>query len=215
EEVTMSDIVIHDFPGKQVRVEQINVKEKQSQEDLARSAVEALFLFAGRICEPVSMDLQVAYCDLETGCTMGDPTPHQPFWLFRRRDLSPRLEIRPAWNNEEVVTVDILRSASILESLKQPLGQNCNREGCEAGWQEMLFRANCVRLPASMQTLAEETLVVRYGRGTIEHPVERRGDGLWVCGPLARKTPTAPIELKLSNDAGLLTFDIWLLWSLW
>jgi hypothetical protein len=79
----------------------------------------------------------------------------------------------------------------------------------------MLFRAACVRLPASLRKIAENSLLVRYGQGSIEHPIDRRSDAVWVCGPLARKTLTAPIELSLSNDGGLLTFNIWLLWWLW
>lgn len=56
---------------------------------------------------------------------------------------------------------------------------------------------------------------IQYGMGTIEHPVERCDNALWVSGPIVDKTLTAPIELKLGNMVGLLTLDISLLWSVW
>src|SRR5690349_4712815 len=129
----MSDIVIHDFPGKHVRRGFIAADGMRSQSDLARSALDALFLFSDGIYEPIAMDLQVACCDRETGYPISDLTPRHPFWLFRRRELTPGLEIRPAWTNEEIVIVDRLDLASILDCLKAPLGQNCNGEGCEVG----------------------------------------------------------------------------------
>jgi hypothetical protein len=212
----MNEIVIQDFPGKQVRLERIAPEGMRSQVDLARLAADALFLFADGIYEPVSMDLQVACCDPETGYPEAASEPHRRFWLFRLRNLPAGVEIRPAWTSEELVTVDRLDTAAILDCLEAPLRQDCNAAGEEyVGWQEMLFRTARVRLPDPLRILGGNSLVVRYGRGSIEHPIERCGDARWVWGPLARKTLGAPIELKLGNEAGLLTFDIWLLWSLW
>jgi hypothetical protein len=212
----MNEIVIQDFPGKQIQLERIAPEGMRSPADLARLAADALFLFAEGICEPLAMDLQVACCDPAIGYPIGEAALPRPYWLFHRRDLPHDVELRPAWTAEEFVAVKDLDAASILDCLEGPLAQHCDGgSGGQAHWQEMLFRAACVRLPLPAHAVAENSLTVRYGRGRVEHPIERRGDTVWVCGPLARKTLTAPMELSLSNEGGLLTFNIWLLWSLW
>lgn len=212
----MNDIVIHDFPGKQLRLEQVVLKGKRSQEELARSAASALCSFGEHTFEPASMDMHVVCCDQATGYPLAGANPSRPFWLFRRRAPPPGLEIRPAWTSEETVLVEELNFSSILDCMRLALSQECNPgAGEEIGWEEILFRAACVRLPAAVGPLADGSLMVRYGRGHIEHPIDRRDGGVWACGPLARKTLSAPIEIRIGNEAGLLTFDIWLLWSPW
>jgi hypothetical protein len=75
--------------------------------------------------------------------------------------------------------------------------------------------ASAVRLPPSVVSAESSFVRIAAGAGTIDHPVDRRDHGVWVAGPVPDMTLVPPVELRVMNEAGLLTFDVSVYWSTW
>ncbi len=212
-EVTDIDARLRSFPGAEHRLQLLALEELTTEIELARLGLDAVFVFAGGLCEPLSADLALCCCDSLTGYPLSDSAPSRPFWMLRCRDLPRGVQIRPAWEDEELDVTDKLTLDAVLAWLGRAINQDCPGDQT-VGWREVLFRAARVRLPIG-KDISGDTLPLRDGAGVIEHPVERRDDGLWVSGPIWPRTLSAPIELSLTNETGLLTFDVRCNWSVW
>jgi hypothetical protein len=212
----MRDIFIHPFPGRQIRLERLASVEVLSPVELAKLALSDFFLLASDLFQPLSLDLEFTYCEPGSGYPLNTPTPLRPFWLLYCRDLSSEIDINPAWEDEELVMTEDLLPDTILDWISTVIEQQRD-EAVDflVSWREMLFSANRVRLPVAADQCLEKNLHIRADLSTLEYPIERRNNMLWVSGPLMRKTLTAPISAKLTNDAGFFTLDLWLHWSLW
>jgi hypothetical protein len=213
-EVIAIDARLRTFPGAQQRLEFLAPEEIASEIEFARLALDAVFHFAASTWEPLSVDLWLSCSDADTGYPRNDSVPPRPFWLLSARELPLGVQVRPAWEDEQVDVADELTPNAILAWLGQALDQEC-AERQTVGWRELLFRAARVRLPVAPDALADDILLLGDGAGIIEHPAERRHGGLWVSGPLPPMTLRAPVELVVRNEAGLLTLEVSSNWSVW
>ncbi|GII88908.1 hypothetical protein Ssi03_68980 [Sphaerisporangium siamense] len=210
----MGDARMRDFPGAVVRLESEAdvLQDPEDQTAHARYAVEGLLAFCDEFCEPVSMDLSLAYHERDFDYPMSDPVPPRPFHLLRAASVPPGVEVRPAWAGAKAAVVDELSVDTVTDFVARALDQDVPGGG-SLGWYESAFRATRVRLPEPLGTrgfveLQAESDAVRY-------PVERRGDGLWVSGPGPAGVLNAPIELRMTKESGLLVFEASVYWSLW
>jgi hypothetical protein len=211
----MSQIFIHDFPGKQIQLQYLAPNEIETQLDLAKLALDQVFLLSENLFEPLSVDLWLTYCDPELNdYPLSEPTPPHPFWLLQHRNLPLGVEVTPAWEREIITVGDTLSQTPILDWIAVAFEQSCSGETeYSLGWQELLFRTTRARLP--VQDMTGTTLCVSQGYGQIEYPVEHDKDSFWISGPRTNKTLTPPIDVRITNEAGLLTLELGLHWSLW
>jgi len=201
------------FPGRTVRLKLLTAEEIETQADLARVAIDAVFCFADGLCEPFSAELWLACCDTVLDDPLSEPEPFRQFWLLRQEALPPGVTIRPSWENEEITTTARLTVETVAEWAEAALRAcDCNEDahGC---WRELAFPAVRVLLPAGLDVPAAG-LPLGDGTGEIIHPVERRGSDIYASGPNFPSTLNAPLEIAVSNEAGLLTFVLMLHWSI-
>lgn len=205
---------LREVPAQQ-QLQLVAPDELTEQEQFAGLAVDALFAFAGDFCAPLGVALWCACCDAYTGYPVSGTAPAAPYWVCRQRGapLGPRA--RAVWTNERVSEVDRLDGAAVRELVREGLGQECGSGGLVTGWREISVVASAVRLPPSIVSAASSFIRIAAGAGTIDHPVDRREGAIWVAGPLPHKTLVPPVELRVMNEAGLLTFDASVYWSIW
>jgi hypothetical protein len=183
--------------------------------ELAHLAIGAVFRFAVGLGEPLSAALWLACCDAETGLPSADGEPDRPFRVLRRAELPPGVDVRPLWEGEQVETAGTLTEESLGRWATAALAADCGADGdLHACWQELALPVFRVRLPRIVDA-SSRGIRVAQGAGELVHPVEAREDGLHVSGPMPPRTLDAPIGVKIVNQAGLLTFDVALRWSLW
>jgi hypothetical protein len=210
----MVDADVFDTPGSFVTLELAASDTADTQLDLVRLALDGIFLFGEGLCAPLAIDLAVACCEPETLYPLSDSEPETPFLLLCRRPLPPGVGVEPAWVDQRMETVDELSSVTVQKWLSGLLEQGCPG-GDVVCWSELGVRATRVRLPPHFDRLRDNTLHVRLRGGRADYPVERDEDGLWVSGPRRPTTLNAPLEIRVKNEAGLLTFALSIYWSVW
>jgi hypothetical protein len=186
----MVDFEGHDFSGREIHFEYVS---DGAPRELARLALEGFYLLATDFFEPLSVDLWLTCVEAESGYPVNSPKPDRPFWLLKRTDLPPDVSIQPAWEDEEVAETERLTPDSILDWMTGAAEQNSSA-GVIA-WRQLLFCAARVRLPRSPGGGMEE--------------------GKWIVGPLKDSSFPAPLEVMLTNEAGLLAIELSLYWSPW
>jgi hypothetical protein len=210
-----ADVRILEFPGRQLRLELVAPDEVETQLALARLAIDAVLCFADGLCEPLSVDLWLGCCDPVADYPLSDPEPALPYWLLQREHLPRGVDVRPAWESEEIAKARELTRETITSWVQTALanaacGSESNAHAC---WRELAFRAFRLRLPDGLR-VPPDGLRLKQGAGETIHPVEWRDGGSYVSGPMPPRTRRSPLELAVSNEAGLVTLDVALFWSI-
>ena len=154
------------------------------------------------------MDVSFSYFDMEFGYSIDDPMPERPFWFLRSEQSPAEVELRPAWENEIQVDTPAMDAKALRRWVESA------RESSAIDWRELLVRAVRLRLPWSPDELHQEVLQIRLAAHVIDYPIER-GQSLFACGPLKRKSVPAPLDLSIVHQTGVATMDIDVNWSLW
>jgi hypothetical protein len=216
----MSEIYLLEFPGKQLTFELELESLPASQQETARSAVEGLELFCQDFVTPLSADLALSYCDTEFSFSVDEPAPEQPFWFLKSEAAPADAALTPAWLNSSEQSVPALTPQTILEWIVGTMAQNpptfeTANQTLVIGWTELLIRATRVRLPRSSDVATADSVELIYGADTIRYPIERIASESFVSGPLHPKSVTAPIDLRIESQTGVLKLTISMHWSLW
>ncbi|MCU1287452.1 MAG: hypothetical protein JWO13_3802 [Acidobacteriales bacterium] len=210
----MTEVSIRTRGRAHVRAEFVAPDDVDDQLALAAMAVDALFALGEGLFEPLSVDTELACCDAETGYPLDQPRAAAPFHQLRLVSLPETVVIREVWNGTRVEQRERLDRDQILDWLRAILAeQECPQPDTIPGWRQLLVETVRARLPEG--TSDGDELPVTYGAGMIRYPVERAADALWVAGPLATHHDTAPFEVRIVNEAGVLSLDLSLNWSLW
>ncbi|KAA9166325.1 hypothetical protein FPZ12_001800 [Amycolatopsis acidicola] len=179
----------------------------------AATAIGALFTLADGVFAPLSADVVLACCDAATGYPLEPAGYHQ----LRVADLPPLVATRELWTGTREERCERFDRESVLGWIGGLLAaQRCAGEDLLPGWSQLFVQATRVRLPAGVaDSVHDGELVVSYGNGTIRYPVEDAAEALWVAGPLATNSETAPMEVEIGNEGGFLSLDLSLNWSTW
>lgn len=180
-------------------------------------AVDAVGALGDGLFEPLSVEVELACWDTETGIVLDEFEPAAPFHQLRPATLPDGVMIRGIWVSTSVTRCERLGRAEILDWLAAILAQEDRpRPDTTIGWTQCIVETVRARLPeASVTAIDGVTVPVAYGAGVIDYPVERSAGGVWVAGPLARNSDTAPFEVAIGNESGLLSIDWSLNWSPW
>jgi hypothetical protein len=119
--------------------------------------------------------------------------------------------------NSIPTTVEQVTPATTLAWLTPLLAQDscvCSADTL-LSWHELLFNTTLVRLPTGVAPPSATKLPVQERQHTLAHPLVWRDNAAWVGGPVTPQTLNAPLELRLINEAGLLTLDITCYWAVW
>lgn len=215
----MTEVSIRTRGRAHVRAELVAPDDVDDQLTLAAMAVDALFALGDGLFEPLSVDAELACCDAETGYPLDEPRPAEPFHQLRRASLPEMVMIREVWSETRVEQRERFDRDEILDWLGVILAeQECPQPDTRPGWTQLLVEAVRARLPEGTSDGADsdgDKLPVAYGAGVIRYPVERTAGALWVVGPLSTNYDTAPFEVRIVNEAGVLSLDLSLNWSPW
>lgn len=184
---------------------------------LAELALGAIAAFNGDFVANLSADLSLRFCDEETGFPLSKPCPEHAFWYVRSTAASPAVASSPVWNGAREQSVAALDRSTLRGWIAGAL-ERASRATAAGGmpvvWEELRSHANRVRLPDGLNP-SSEVLALCYGSHVIHYPVERIDGVAWVSGPLVAKSLTSAIDMRVTNEAGFLTLEIHLFWSLW
>lgn len=214
------DVFLHDYPGEQLRFERSLPEPPIEPHDLAKTAIAAIDLFCQDFVSPLSVDLGLAYCEAEYALPVDDPTPLPAYWFLRLDRPPPGVLLEEAWTGavrQETRRIDRHRLADwVGEAMKRVKTESRSSDPAMiVGWREILVRAVRVRLLDLAKSSSADEMHLRFGAHRIDYPIQREGDEAYATGPLEGKAMATPLELKVSNDGGVLAMDINLLWSLW
>ena len=211
-----ASIAVHDYPGRELRLERVLAGPGASQRVLAASAAEAVGAIGEVLAIPLSADLALAWCDPELGFVLPEPQPERPFRFLSAAGLDPRVRAEPAWVGAERERAERIDTATLLAWMERALTEPLPGAGpAVLGWRELLVRAVRVRLPAGAVPEANAELALHQGTHAWRYPVVRAEGGVFADGPLADKLPAAPVEIRIASDMGQLDLTLSLLWSLW
>ncbi|TWF77380.1 hypothetical protein FHX44_113289 [Pseudonocardia hierapolitana] len=184
---------------------------------LATMAFDALAAVGQDLFEPLAVNVEIVCCDSELRIPLDEPRPAAPFHQLRLRSIPDTVQVPKVWTELVVSRCERLDRDAVLGWFGALLAeQGCVRSGSTTGWSEMLVEAVRARLPGAATALVDgNELPVSHGAGLVHYPVERLGNGLWVAGPLATSHDTAPFEVRIVNEAGVLSMDWSLNWSPW
>lgn len=208
------EVTIWDKPKGHVIAELDAPDDVDDELEFAALAVDAIFALG--LFEPLSVDVDVAFCDLEFGYPLMEPEPVARFHQLGLASLPEWVELSHFWNNTRETRCEQLDRATILDWLGTILAEQEHSPDTLPGWNELRVRSVRARLPRAFPGRVKNgRLRVGQGRGAIDFPVERFADVFWVAGPLAGNSDTAPFDVRVVNEGGSLTFHLRASWSLW
>lgn len=213
--MTVPETVARNDYGAHIYGELTAPNDSTDQLFLAKLAVEALFALADEFFVPLTVDLKRVSCDVETGYPLSRPVPDHQFQQARRRLLPPGVDGQSIYENVEVHEFDQIDAAVLLQWIGNSLALPSLDSTTRIGWEELVVVTVSARLPAEISDPQSDVIRVAYNRGWIDYPIERAAGNAWVSGPLALFRTVFPFELRFSNEAGFVTMDLALNWTLW
>jgi hypothetical protein len=206
----VSELTIRSRGRGSLSAELVPPQEVTGQAELAGLAVRGLFALTGDFAEPLVLNLAVACFD----DTIGEPVPGGPasFHQLRRRGVAAE----PFWKDTRVTEGAATDETAVLAWAAEALGGRQCAPETVPGWTQLLVNAARIRLPAGWAPVGDE-LVAGYGNGVLRLPVEHDATTgrAWAAGPVPGQAETAPLEINLVNDGGVLTLAAELSWSPW
>lgn len=176
---------------------------------MCRPGLEALFLLAEGLIEPLGVRAELAWLDREDGSRAGYP-PHME-WKLVRRDLPAALS-RPWPVPETSVEVDAIDRAAVERFVAHASSQR-GAEGVFACPMWLRFSPVRARLLDPVGPEVRE-LVLGRKEGPAAVPLERRAGAAWLAGPQDGFI-TAPVAVRLGVDAYELVVQVDAHWTPW
>jgi hypothetical protein len=204
----------YDYPGRQIHLESSSIDFSPAK--ITELAVEGLQTFCSNFIAPLALDLSLNSCDPEF---LLPQTTNPSFYYLRLQDFPPQVEQKPAWQDASVETISAINQESITNWISRLIDEKTNQGDSPNNssiifWQEIFIGATQICLPRSMD-ISENNLTIQRGSHAISYPIQKINDRIYASGPIISKSTTAPIELKVTTEAGFLSLDINVLWTLW
>lgn len=211
----MTNTRVHDFPGRQTRLEYI-IPENLSRKEADEFVINSIFSFADGLVEILAANLWITYYDIATGFPVEDSYPEMPFWMLKKKQLPENIRVNAAWENEKMVETEEISPSIINSWITDAVAANHSPDASTGlCWKQIIFPAMkcCTQLPYNSFDELEIT-VEEEGR-VYQHPIEKLNGKIWITGPLHWKSLSSPIRIIIDNFSGLITLDISLYWSFW
>jgi hypothetical protein len=211
----VTEVSIRTRARAHIHAELVASDDVADQQAHAASAVDALSAMGEGLFEPLAMNVELACCDAESGYPLDEPRPARRFHQLRLASVPEEVRIPRIWKELQVSERERLDPATVLGWFGTILADpGCTEPHTTLGWTDLIIEAVRARLPATINSTGNE-LPVAYGAGVIRYPVERFADALWVAGPLSWNSDTAPFEVAIVNEGGVLSLDWTQAWSPW
>lgn len=186
------------------------------QLEIVAQAIDAVFALGDGLFEPLAVDVSIAYFHDEYGLAWRQPAPSAPFHQLRGALLPERVEIREIWTGTRVAQRKRLDRASVLDWVRAIFEQEPRRPGFQPGFTWLNIGGVRARLPVALHDrVTGDLLPVTIGGGTLNVPVERFDDALWVAGPDEWHSDSAPFDVTISQEGGSLDLSFTQNWSPW
>jgi len=213
----VTEVRIRDRGRGSIRATLVASEYVHDQEALAARAVDALYTAGDGLFEPLAVGVEIVCCDAEFGYPLGEPRPDERFHQVRLSSVPDEVMIPDIWAEPRVGRRERLDRAAVLDWVGVLLAERvCTEPSTMTGWAGLVVEAVRARLPEAISGSVTSTgLPVSHRGGGFDYPVERLGESFWVAGPLVTAYDTAPFEVSILNEAGVLTLDWSQNWSPW
>lgn len=178
----------------------------------AAPALDAMFLLAQELLEPLQLHAEIGWFDLEDRDFAGNASPME--WRLERRVQPPDRE----WDDwpvpETLERAEAVDRAAADRFVARACDRQPRREGVIACPALLVFKAVRVRLLEPVPG-DEERLILRRDAGIASVAVERDARGVWVSGPSdGFVTPPVAVRAKLDREPNELVVSAhWTPWS--
>lgn len=183
---------------------------------LAVLAYDGLLAAGAGLFRALSLNAEVAWCDGPTGYPLPAPAPPRRFHQLRSAVMPDGVQHRAFWTETTVATAPRLDRDTVPDWVRSILPAGTPPAGTRPGWSELFTDVVRVRLPAGHAPDPADragTLGVDFGAGRLYLPAEWSGGEVWASGPLDGYSDSAPLGVRIVNEAGYLTLDLVLYWS--
>lgn len=216
----MTEVSIRTRARPHVHAELVASVDVADQQVHAAAALDALSAIGDGLFEPLALNVALSCCDPEFGFPLDEPRLAGRFHQLRLASLPDAVRVPRIWDELRVSERERIDAATVLGWFGTILAeQECPDPDTTICWTDLIVEAVRARLPERISNgvvdSGSDELPVSYGAGTIRYPVERSADALWVAGPLARNSDTAPFEVTIVNEGGALSLDWTQAWSPW
>ena len=179
-------------------------------------AVDGLLAAGAGLFRVLSLNAEVAWCDEPSGYPLPAPAPPRPFHQLRAAAMPGGVLQQAPWVETAVVTVPQLDRGTMLDWARAILPTGAPPPGTRPGWSELFTDVVQVRLTAGRPpdpAGRAGTLRVDFGAGRLYLPAEWSDGTVWASGPVDGYSDSAPLGVRIVNEAGWLTLDLVLNWS--
>ncbi len=107
-----------------------------------------------------------------------------------------------------LTTEDELSRRAIEAWLEGALCDVVTGDGQHGEWSDLFFRAGRAWVGPAGWRSGEAELRLHYEAGTVVVPIERAPSGAWLSGPREPASDQPPLDVRLTNQEGLVTLQI-------
>ena len=213
----MQTFKIHDSPCKTISLEYITPDDVSGQLNYLQDALKAVFVVAKNLFEPLKVDLQLNFNDVEYEFPVSNEYPSQAFWTLQKKEIPQNIAADSYWAEPQINQVHHINAEAVHSWVAEALASNEDQKPADftLGWRELLFNTNRCYLPIQQADLTDNCIAIQQGLHTYHFPVISDDHGIWIAGPITPQTLYAPLEVKVANTAGLLELSLSLYWSVY
>lgn len=207
-------IEIYEDPYKIIQLEYHTPEEVVTinQAELVKMALSAIFSL--RFCEPLKVDVRLAYYEQEYGSRIPDSPPNT-FWMLKQTDLNKDIIANPYWNDEKGQLINVITEEVTHRWVAQAMTSNPINDGNTIGLAELLIRTSRCYLPDDIVTEENDYLTVKERNDFYKAPIIHRNHQVWIEGPAHPYAQYPPIEITMSQEYGIINLKIYFYWSVY
>lgn len=193
----------------------------QSDIDTLNIVLDALDELAP-IVKPLTLEFYISCRHRECGFIEHNLNPSNSACLIREESIPEYVgETRMSSSNQKLIcklfSNSVINRNKIIGFIESSLNQNCpNTDIYQASWSNLWILNTQAWIGNEDKFINAKVLKLAElgGDTTVDIPIKKQDNGVWVAGSVASELFPEPISIYISNDFAL-ELDIRINWSLW